>query len=175
MIISLSEIMNTRDKVENISVPIEMKTFEFQGDSYKFSNKDQVKLVITNLGNRKVMIEAKANVSLILNCGRCLKDIDYPIDIHFIKKIDFNLTNEERAKDLDETNYIQGYDLNVDTLIYEEILIDYPMKLLCSEECKGICKKCGQNLNDGGCSCDTTEYDPRMERIRDIFNNFKEV
>lgn len=175
MIISLSEIMNTTDKVENISAPIEMDTFDFQGNSYKFSNKDPVKLVITNLGNRKVMTCAKANISLILNCSRCLKDLEYPIDIHFVKEIDFNLTGEDRAKDLDETNYIEEYSLNVDTLIYEEILIDFPMKLLCSEECKGICKKCGQNLNNGSCSCDTTEYDPRMERIRDIFNNFKEV
>lgn len=175
MIISLSEIMNTRDKVENISAPIEMNTFDIHGNAYKFSKKYHVKLVITNLGNRKVMIEAKANISLILNCSRCLKDLEYPIDIHFVKEIDFNLTNEDRAKDLDETNYVEGYDLNVDTLIYEEILIGFPMKLLCSEECKGICKKCGQNLNDGSCRCDTTEYDPRMERIRDIFNNFKEV
>ena len=175
MIISLSEIMNTRDKVENINAPIEMDTFDLQSNSYKFSKKDYAKLVITNLGNRKVMIEAKANISLILNCSRCLKDLEYPIDIHFVKEIDFNLTGEERAKDLDETNYIEEYDLNVDTLIYEEILIGFPMKLLCSEECKGICKKCGQNFNDGSCSCDTTEYDPRMERIRDIFNNFKEV
>lgn len=175
MIISLSEIMSTRDKVENISAPIEMDTFDYQGNAYKFSKKDVVKLVITNLGNRKVMIEAKANISLILNCSRCLKDLEYPIDIHFVKEIDFNLTGEDRAKDLDETNYIEEYNLNMDTLIYEEILIGFPMKLLCSGECKGICKKCGHNLNDGDCSCDTTEYDPRMERIRDIFNNFKEV
>ncbi|HBI72570.1 MAG TPA: DNA-binding protein [Lachnospiraceae bacterium] len=175
MLISLSEIMNTTDKVENISAPIEMDTFEFQGNSYEFIRKDPVNLTITNLGNRKVMIEADTKVSLMLNCSRCLKKIAYPMEIQFSKEIDFNLTEEERAQDLDETNYIVGYDLNVDTLIYDEILIGFPMKLLCREDCKGICKNCGKNLNEGSCDCDTTEYDPRMARIRDIFNNFKEV
>ncbi|HWT27780.1 MAG TPA: DUF177 domain-containing protein, partial [Mobilitalea sp.] len=75
----------------------------------------------------------------------------------------------------DETNYIIGYNLDVDILIYDEILIGFPMKLLCSEDCKGICKHCGTNLNEKTCDCDKTEYDPRMSVIRDIFNNFKEV
>lgn len=175
MLISLSVIMNTTDKVENISAPIEMDTFDFQGNSYELVKKDPVDLTITNLGNKKVMIEASTKISLALYCGRCLKEIVYPMDIQFSKEIDFNLTEEERAQNLDETNYIVGYDLNVDTLVYDEILIDFPMRLLCSEDCKGICKNCGANLNEGTCNCDNTEYDPRMARIRDIFNNFKEV
>ncbi|NLK28540.1 MAG: DUF177 domain-containing protein [Clostridiales bacterium] len=175
MLISLSEIMNTAGKVENISAPIEMDCFEFQGNTYEFAHKDPLDLTITNLGGRKVMVEGNTKISLNLNCSRCLKEIVYPMDIQISEEIDFNLTEEERVEDLDERNYIIGYDLDVDTLVYNEILIDFPMKLLCSEDCKGICKNCGTNLNKGSCSCDTTDYDPRMERIRDIFNNFKEV
>jgi uncharacterized protein len=175
MLISLSEIMTTTDKVEKISVPIEMETFDYQGSSYRFVRKDPVDLTITNLNNKRVMIEASTKISLTLYCGRCLKEIEYPMDIQFSKEIDFNLTEEERAQDLDETNYIVGYNLDVDTLVYDEILIDFPMRLLCSEDCKGICKNCGTNLNEGTCNCDNTDYDPRMARIRDIFNNFKEV
>jgi len=175
MLISLSEIMTTTDKVEKISAPIEMDTFDYQGNSYRFVRKNPVDVTITNLGNKKVMIEAGAKISLTLYCGRCLKEIVYPMDIQFSKEIDFNLTEEERAQNLDETNYIVGYNLDVDTLVYDEILIDFPMRLLCSEDCKGICKNCGTNLNEGTCNCDNTDYDPRMARIRDIFNNFKEV
>jgi uncharacterized protein len=175
MLISLSEIMTTKDKVENIKAPIEMETFDFQGSSYQFSKKNPVDLTITNLGNKTVLIEGSTNISLTLFCGRCLKELDYPMDIHINKEIDFNLTEDERAESLDETNYIIGYNLDVDILIYDEILIGFPMKLLCSEDCKGICKNCGTNLNEKTCDCDTTEYDPRMSVIRDIFNNFKEV
>lgn len=175
MLISLSEIMTTADKIAHIDAPIELKSIEYQGASYDFAHKEPVDLTITNLGNRRVMIEGSTNISMTLFCGRCLKELTYPMNINFHKEIDFKLTEEERAEGLDETNYIIGYNLDVDTLIYSEILIDFPMRLLCSEDCKGLCKKCGTNLNENTCDCDTTVLDPRMSVIRDIFKNFKEV
>lgn len=175
MLISLSEIMTTKDKIAQIEAPIELERFDYQGASYEFAHKEPVNLTITNLGNRTVMIEGSTNISLTLFCGRCLKVMNYPMHISFEKEIDFNLTEEDRAEGLDETNYIIGYNLDVDTLIYDEILIDFPMNILCSEDCKGLCRNCGTNLNEKTCDCDTTVYDPRMSVIRDIFNNFKEV
>ncbi len=175
MLISLSAIMITKDKVEQFTVPIEMDRFIYQGDSYEFANKEPISLTITNLGNKTVMMECSTNVSLKLYCSRCLKDMIYPMNIAVSKEIDFNLTEEERAEGLDETNYITGYNLDTDILIYDEILLGFPLKLLCRQDCKGICKTCGVNLNVNTCDCDNTEYDPRMSKIRDIFNNFKEV
>ena len=175
MLISLSKIMTTKDKVEKVRLPIEMEEFDFQGVSYKFDKKEAVDLTVTNLGNRKILIEAKTNISLKLFCNRCLKEKIFPMDISISKEIDFNLTENERAENLDETSYIIGYDLDVDILINNEIIIGFPMKIICSEECKGLCKICGTNLNEKTCNCDKTEYDPRMSKIQDIFNNFKEV
>ncbi len=175
MLISLSEIMTTKDKVAKISAPLELESFEYQGDTYEFAHKDPVELTITNLGDKTVLIEGSSNISLKLFCSRCLKEITYPMNIEISKEVDFNLTEEERTDSLDETNYVIGYNLDVDILIYDEILIGFPMKLLCSEDCKGICKNCGTNLNEKTCGCDTYDYDPRMSVIRDIFNNFKEV
>ncbi len=175
MLISLSEIMTTKDKVARISAPLELESFQYQGETYEFAHKDPVELTITNLGNKTVLIEGSSNISLKLFCSRCLKEIIYPMHLEISKEVDFNLTEEERTDSLDETNYIIGYNLDVDILIYDEILIDFPMKLLCSEDCKGICKACGTNLNEKTCDCDTHDYDPRMSVIRDIFNNFKEV
>ena len=175
MLISLSEIMTTKEKIAQIEAPLELERFDYLGNSYEFVHKEPVDLTITNLGDRMVLIEGSTNISLTLFCNRCLKDMIYPMDINFQKEIDFKLSEEERAESLDETNYIIGYNLDVDTLIYDEILIDFPMRLLCNEECKGLCKKCGTDLNERTCDCDTHQYDPRMSVIRDIFNNFKEV
>lgn len=175
MLISLSEIMNTKDKAEHIRAPIEMKSFDFLGNSYEFADRNIVDLMITNLGNKMVLLEGSTSISLFLFCSRCLKKLVYSFDISFQKEIDFKLTDEERAENLDETNYIMGYNLDVDILIREEIVMGFPMKLLCRPDCRGICKTCGTNLNEKTCSCDNTEYDPRMSVIRDIFNNFKEV
>lgn len=175
MLISLSEIMTVKDKEAHISAPIGLKRFEYQGDFYEFVRKEPVELTITNLGNKLVLIKGSTKISLFLFCSRCLKKIEYPFDISFQKEIDFKLTEEERAENLDETNFITGYNLDVDILIREEIVMGFPMKILCKPDCKGICKTCGTDLNEKDCGCDNTEYDPRMSVIRDIFNNFKEV
>lgn len=175
MLISLSEVMTTKDKVIKISASMEMDTFDFQGEAYHFANKEPVELTITHIGSKTVLIEGSTKVSLTLFCSRCLKEMIYPMNITISKEVDFNLSDEERAEGLDETNYIIGYSLDVDTLIYDEILIGFPMKLLCSEDCKGLCLSCGTNLNEKTCDCDNFNYDPRMSVIQDIFKNFKEV
>jgi uncharacterized protein len=175
MLISLSEIMNTKDKVDHILAPIEMEKFIYNGNSYEFARKSPVSLTIKNLGNKKVLIEGSAKLSLIVFCSRCLKELHYPMDISFSKEIDFKLTDKERTEELDEANYISEYNLDVDILIKGEMIIGFPMRFLCSEECKGLCMHCGALLNKGDCDCDKTVLDPRMSAILDIFNNFKEV
>jgi uncharacterized protein len=167
--------MNTKDKVEQILVELEMEKFIFEGYSYEFAWKDPVSLTITNLGNKVVLLEGSVKLSILIFCSRCLKRLEYPMDITIDKEIDFKLTEEDRAKELDEANYITEYNLDVDILIKNEIIVGLPMGLLCSDECKGICMHCGINLNEGSCECDNTVLDPRMSAILDIFNNFKEV
>ena len=75
----------------------------------------------------------------------------------------------------DDQNFMEGYQLDVETFVYNEILLNWPAKILCREECKGVCPVCGQNLNEKECGCDTFVPDPRMAAIKDIFNANKEV
>ena len=82
---------------------------------------------------------------------------------------------EERLEELDECGYISGTELDAEQLLYNEILINWPIRVLCKDDCKGICSRCGANLNIQECGCDTTELDPRMAVISDIFSKFKEV
>ncbi len=75
---------------------------------------------------------------------------------------------------MDDQNFMDGFSLDVDALVHDEILMNWPAKILCKDDCKGICPVCGQNLNEGECGCDTFVPDPRMAVIQDIFKN-KEV
>jgi len=152
MIVNLSEIMSVKGNVVKVQAPIELESFCMEGIEYPFADKSDVNLTITNLEDVKNWFELK-----------------------FEKDLDFNQDSEERIKELDETNYITEYNLDVDLLIYDEILIDFPMKVLCDENCKGFCKVCGTSLNVRNCDCQNAGSDPRMSIIRDIFNNFKEV
>lgn len=109
-----------------------------------------------------------------MRCDRCLKDV----------RKEFKLQVSEEAvspeiADADEADvqsgFLEGYQLNVDSLMSNEILTSWPMKVLCREDCKGLCKVCGKDLNEGSCDCDTFVPDPRMAAIMDIFRENKEV
>ena len=175
MTVSLSEAMQVAGGVFEREFPYEPEEFCYAGVKYPFLEKKPVKLKITNLGGRKVKIELEGEVTLSLPCDRCLREVAEVVSFQTEREVDFSMTEEERTAELDETNFINGYDLDVDAFVCEEILLGFPMKVLCQEDCKGICKVCGANLNEGECGCDRTELDPRMSVIRDIFNNFKEV
>ena len=176
MLISLSEIMNLPvGDVQKRTAAYEADSFVRCGVTYPILEKDEVRMSITNQGGRKVKIETETKVVLSVPCDRCLAEQKVEIPVSSEVEVDFNLGEEDRVNDLNETGYIDGYDLDVDRMVYEEILLGFPMKVLCQEDCKGICKVCGANLNQGECGCVRTEPDPRMSVIRDIFNNVKEV
>ena len=81
----------------------------------------------------------------------------------------------EAAVSEDEDECLRGYQADVDDLVYNEISVNWPMKILCRPDCKGICRVCGRDLNEGACECDTFIPDPRLAVIKDIFNAGKEV
>ena len=134
-----------------------------------------VRLTITNSGDREITIVGHIEAVLGIPCDRCLEEVATPFSLDVEKTVDLKMSDEDRINDLDETSYIDHSSLDVGQLVSNEILIHFPMKTLCREDCKGICFKCGQNLNLGECGCDRESLDPRMSAIRDIFKNFKEV
>lgn len=174
MLIKLTDVLAYDNKVMQIKTPLEMASFDSKLGSFPIVNKSDVELLITHTSKKNITIEAKAYITISIPCDRCLEPVETKFDIDITKDVDLALIDEDRINELDETNYIMGYELDVDKLIYGEILLNWPMKSLCSDDCKGICNHCGKNLNQGECDCDRTVLDPRMAVIRDIFNNFKQ-
>lgn len=174
MLIDLSELLSTSNKDQTYEVSIEMNELDVNGSVYLFNKKEPVMLNIRNVDRKKILVEAKTSCSLNIPCDRCLNDVEIDFDIDFSKTIDMSndLVDEE---DRDDFAYIVESNLDVDKLVYNEVLVNMPMKVLCDDNCKGICNRCGANLNLQQCDCDRTELDPRMSKILDVFNNFKEV
>ena len=152
-----------------------MNSFKSKLGEYQITKKNPVKLTLTNSGKKEIQVTGNTKLTLNIPCGRCLADIETEFQFDMNRKIDTNLSEEERINNLAECNYLKDKSLDVDKLIYNEILINWPMKILCSNDCKGICNRCGTNRNKSTCDCDTTDLDPRMAVISDIFSKFKEV
>lgn len=171
MQINLTDVLSCEEKVVKRTISTELKSFDISLGNFPIAEKQPLELVIANKGENKLEISGMAQYETKIPCDRCLKEVNTVIELDFSKEVDMNLSAEGRIEDLDETDFIIGYNLDVDKLIYSEILVNWPMKTLCKEDCKGICRKCGKDLNHGTCDCDTVELDPRMAVIAEIFKN----
>jgi uncharacterized protein len=98
-----------------------------------------VALVRKSYNALQVVLTLSSRINI--TCARCLKDNEQD----FIKKSELNYA-------VDKLNP----DIELDPDIREEIILDYPIKPLCKADCRGLCPKCGENLNEGGCNCGIT-------------------
>ncbi len=174
MFIDLSDVLSEHHKPIDQIVPVEMTEFVSALGSMPIVEKSDAHIVVKHVKQRELTIDGECRLILEIPCDRCLEPVRTEFELEFVKNINLNDADEQRDE-LDEKNYIDGYNLDVDKLLYNEMLIGWPMKILCSDDCKGICNTCGQNLNKGTCNCEDTSLDPRMSVIRDVFKNFKEV
>ncbi len=175
MLLNLSELFSVNGKEKTYTLDITMDEFSASEAVYPIVSKDPVILRLQNLGEKKLLLTGTAGVTLEIPCDRCLEPISHCVELEFNEELDLGKTEEERAEALNEQPYIKGYNLDVDQLLSNELLLNLPMKMLCSEDCRGICNRCGVNFNHGTCSCDQSSPDPRMSRIQDLFQQFKEV
>jgi uncharacterized protein len=169
MQIQLSEVLDSEGKVMKAEAFYEPDCFQTQAEKYQIVEKKPVLFEFTNHGAKKIWMEAVIDMSLEMRCDRCLKPVIKNFSMNIAREFDMKETEAQRVEALDETPFLHGEVLDVDEFVYGEIFMGLPMKVLCREDCKGICSHCGTDLNDGTCGCDTAELDPRMAKIRDIF------
>ncbi len=169
MLINLSKLLSGDQENLVEQVTVEMESFTSALGTFRVVEKHEFPLTISKVNTDKFLIRGETAMTLQIPCDRCLSPVEVEIPLIICKEYDKNDADEES----ENNNLIVGYNLDTEQLLYCEILVNWPMKTLCTEGCQGICKKCGTNLNHGSCACDTVELDPRMAKIRDIFNNCK--
>ncbi len=164
MHIHLSDFLSGRQESRDYEGELTFDTFDDGLSSHPVVEKQPVRLQITKTGEKCLSFLAKAAFSLSMPCDRCLEPVVIPFSYEVGREVDFGDEDQE-----EEPAYLEGYVLDVDALVRDELFVHMPMKVLCREDCRGICNRCGANLNHGDCGCDRTEPDPRMAAIRDIF------
>ncbi len=108
-------------------------------------------------------LSAHVRYTLVKPCDRCLKLVSRDYDRNFDHMLVRELSDEQ---DDDAYVVVPDEQLDLDRLLEEDILLDMPLKFLCSENCKGLCPKCGKDLNEGDCGCDRREIDPRLAALQ---------
>ncbi|WP_287387047.1 YceD family protein [Lachnospira sp.] len=174
MLIDLRELLSgsSQDLTKNVS--LEADTFNNGLFDYPIVKKAPFDVTINKIGTNKISIKAVTDVTLSIPCDRCLTAVDTKVDLVIDEIVDFADDASEEETQI-EKDYIDGYNLDADKLLFSELLVSMPGKTLCKEDCKGLCLKCGTNLNIKECGCDRDVLDPRMSVFKDILNEFKEV
>lgn len=174
MRIQLTDVLSQDGQVLHREVPLELESVEVGAERFVLSEKSPVILDITNTGSQALQVEARCQVSAEIPCGRCLEKVTRTFQVLFSRNVDMKGLGEEQKRELDEYSFITGTELDADDLVHNELLLQWPLRVLCREDCKGICSRCGANLNIEECGCERQSLDPRMAAIRDIFSKFKE-
>ncbi|MBI4710228.1 MAG: DUF177 domain-containing protein [Nitrospirae bacterium] len=132
----------------------------------------QVFLRILKAGGR-VLVNGRADTTASMSCSRCLEGVSYPLDIKFnveylpLKEV-IEVGGHELTEEELDVSFYENDQIDVEELVREQILLAVPMKPLCRTDCRGICPKCGRNLNEGACSCIVDEIDPRLAKLREF-------
>ena len=118
-----------------------------------------------------VFVRGRLAATMPQTCSRCLEDfaarIDAPVDVRLVPKPAGADSVELGADDLD-TDFYENDELDVTRVVANEATLALPMKPLCREDCRGLCRVCGANRNLTPCTCDTRPPDPRLAALRDL-------
>jgi uncharacterized protein len=147
----------------------------FEGQHFSFPEGLSVQAEARWLEESLLSIRLSLAARLAGECARCLEEASLAISddlmyLYFPCGLDLGKDTKLASDDgfLPVEVDFFGRTLNVAEQVWESLLMLLPMKLLCREDCAGLCPVCGTNLNDGPCSC-TEEADPRLSVLGNIF------
>lgn len=171
MLINLVDILLHDQIPETQEKKLSIETIPFGNEKYRVTDGVGVTLNFKKIGPKEILLDGSIRTDLLLRCDRCNGEVKYHLTTDFSKEV----TVESVVEDKDD-DFTDGYDLNLDKFVLNEIYLNFPMKVLCDEDCKGVCPICGGNLNQQACNCETDSIDPRLAKLKALFDeNFKEV
>ncbi|HBA93910.1 MAG TPA: nucleic acid-binding protein [Ruminococcaceae bacterium] len=163
MQLDFTNLLNSLNEVINIDYV--MNADDFMYDTYKpLKNGVSIKgRAYQKVG--VVYLELDVKFDFFGVCDRCMDDLEKNYEFSLSKIIVNKMENDN--DDYDDYIVLDNNVLELDDLINEEIQLFLPAKMLCKEECKGLCQSCGKNLNYEKCEC-VKEVDPRLAVLSDL-------
>jgi len=131
------EIDKITDDPVTLEETVSAKVWGLDNYDVKFSDEIHFVCTFTRFDN-EIMVDGTATFRREAICGRCLKEVGEDVEADF--KLNYNALSS-------------GEEICVDDDVREQILLEHPMRFLCSQDCKGICAGCGANLNSEKCTC----------------------
>jgi uncharacterized protein len=127
------------------------------------------KLFMRNLSG-VVLVSGDINTTLSLNCNRCLnefqQELSLKVNITCVASEDSSLDSRQLMNDELDVCFYLDEEVDMGLLASEFVINSLPMKILCNEDCKGLCSACGTNLNEVSCKC---SHKPQIGSLGELF------
>ena len=163
MLLGLSKIIDSPGASVPFSTSVDLSDLCF-GVSYPVSEPVQAEGMVRNTAGVLVMT---GNITTCIHgtCDRCAspfdREIDHPINVVLVTE----MANDENE---DECVFpLEGDSADLDDIVRTVFVLNLDSKLLCKEDCQGLCHRCGKNLNEGPCNCQK-ELDPRFAALKQL-------
>lgn len=163
MMLGLSKIIDSPGASVPFSASVDLSDLRY-GVSYPVTEPVEAQGIVRNTASVLMMT---GNVTTTIHgvCDRCAADFDREIDFPINVVLVTELSNEENE---DEWVFpLEGDSADLDDIVRTTFVLNLDSKLLCKEDCKGLCTRCGKNLNDGPCNCQK-ELDPRFAALKQL-------
>ena len=175
MKISIKDITSLPDQSKKFTGAVDICDFSYLGSDFSINHIEPFDVVLSMIGSGKLHITFDTKCSILGQCDRCLGDVTFEIPVSADETVEVSEGQVVTDDGIGPYSFVDGEEIDIDELILNEILVNFPAKILCQDDCKGICPVCGKNRNIEPCGCDDTVLDPRMAQFLDVFNSFKEV
>ncbi len=132
----------------------------------------RVHISIASAGSRYVL-DGSLNGQVLVRCDRCLDPYSRGMDFNFRSFIERHPSDTDQselelsAEDL-SVNFAIGDEIDLHDIVREQIYLSLPIKLLCQEECSGLCPFCGTNLNKKKCGCHLDKGHPEFSKLKNL-------
>ncbi len=148
---------------EVVLEPIKLgdKTIEFPAP-FSFSVR------LSNVGEG-IVVNGETSGSVRLHCGRCLELFTYETTVSFEELAVF-ASEDGEEREVEDAFKLADEKLDVAPIIYQNVMVEVPIRPLCREECAGLCAECGRNLNEEPHEHKQERIDERLAPLRDFFN-----
>ena len=172
------EVENLKDKAEAFSHSYAPEEVELEDEAARLVAPAEVNGSASRKGE-EVRLRGKIATEIELLCGRCLAPARSPLELEFDTRF---IPQSEAAGETDNVELLtedmglaafEGDSIDLDELVREQILLALPVKVVCSEGCRGFCAGCGKNLNVEACTCEERPPDPRWAALADIKDKLK--
>lgn len=120
--------------------------------------------------NRGILAQSELAAALALECSRCLRAVDHPVDIRideeYLPSIDVHTGRAVINDEPDVLRLSDHHELDLETPVREALQLAEPIALVCRPDCPGLCTVCGGRLDDGPHDHPDDDIDPRLEALR---------